>query len=205
MENAELCYVMGQLWAARAKPGASERMDELLAQAVAAGLLRDHDGRGNGYSVTGDGGTLMPGAATRMVFADKGHAFLYWLGLGRPEHAILVCISDPFREEELVFARPAIINGDGSVQELEEPAPRLRLVAKAGEIVGPPPPLALPAPSDDSPDPIVAIVEADPPEEELAEILEQVEAEYGVRVVAYEPEKDLVIYGGKLLDELNRD
>lgn len=123
-----IAYELGRV---TAQPVKSEKtvaaVAEMAQRLVAMGVLVEEDGRGNGWIVIDDlRQRRMPDDLDGYVFADKGHAFLFWWGLGEPDSYRLILECNPRVEAEIVFGEEGVLEiGDA---EVRRDPPRLRVV-----------------------------------------------------------------------------
>jgi hypothetical protein len=112
-ERSVLCYQLGQVErAARdGAPKAAARVARMVRKAVRLGAMADATWRGEQWMVAqmDSPGCLMPGGSEERHFTDKGICFLYWLGLGRPEDAVIVSMANPAELEAMVGLGPGAV------------------------------------------------------------------------------------------------
>lgn len=92
-----------------------------------AGALLEDDGLGNGWRVLDrDGVPLMAiSAAKGLVWASKGLAWAFWMGLGRPGGARIYAISELEKETERAGIE---FSGEGMAYRINGPSTKLKLV-----------------------------------------------------------------------------
>lgn len=219
-------YELGRLQGAVAR----ERELELVEELLEAGILVDDKGRGLGWRLLDiDGVDLMPAPAEELLFADKGHCRVYWMGLGRPHGALMHAISDPLCEEAALESNAQLaIDGDEHDHDHDESDARRRLSLIDGgldENGGGPPSRGPVDPSrewqleeaigDEIEEKLYeeAIDRIDAAAKEVVErwgclavdaLLDTIESATGVELLAYDDEVDGVIYGGELIGRLRQ-
>lgn len=96
MRDEQLVYEIGLSMREKKVRGVKtgkSRQVELLDEMERRGLLIDDDGRGNGWRVLVDG--VNPLSRKEKIFKMKGHAWLFWFGMGAHSQGKVVAVSDP--------------------------------------------------------------------------------------------------------------
>ncbi len=125
LESVELAYTLGQQHVSQVKD--IDKIDKIIVELkTRADLLLD-DEMGNGWRVLDEGGMPMVSQLLKhWVWGNKGLAWSYWMGMGQPYGAKMVCLSNPREENRRISEQPITFDDVDVVQT----GPRLRLVQR---------------------------------------------------------------------------
>jgi len=109
-------YELGRLTGMSVR--SAEKIAEMTRQLIEGGVLVKEDGRGNGWILVDDlRNRRMPDEVEGYVFSDKGHAFLFWWGLGELPDYRIVLECDPLVEANIVFGEEGVVTIEDAVVE----------------------------------------------------------------------------------------